>query len=175
MEWESEGGQVTRETVNVARGERRAIAPPSPTLATGEPTSPAPPIPAPAPSPPAPVSGDVALDASSQTSPPASAVASSRPFAPIVFWVGAGVTSALGVITIASGVDTANKHQAFENDPNASADSGRAAELRTNVLIAATAVVAAATLAIGLFGVDWNSRTTAVGRASSLGGPILEF
>jgi hypothetical protein len=61
-------------------------------------------------------------------------------------------------LTIASGVDTANKHSAFVSDPtDAGASSGRAAELRTNVLLGATGASAVATGVMALM-VDWHPR-----------------
>jgi tetratricopeptide (TPR) repeat protein len=98
---------------------------------------------------------------------------------PAVFWSAAGVTAVVGGVALWSGLNTVAKNDAYENyaDPerNPSATSeetergfeaARSAQTRTNVLLAGTAVAAAATLAIGLFFTDWAASAEADGRAS---------
>lgn len=75
---------------------------------------------------------------------------------PVVFWIGAAATAVLGGLTIASGVDVLDRAAAFEAEPTASkAAEGQAAETRSYVLGAATGIVGAATITVGLFVVDW--------------------
>ena len=95
---------------------------------------------------------------------------------PIVFWSGVGATAVLGGVTIWSGIDT-NKNpgpdavRAACNASGASTigssaytechdlyDQGKAHELRTNILIAATSVVGAATAVIGGFFTNWSGK-----------------
>jgi hypothetical protein len=71
--------------------------------------------------------------------------------------VGLGVTAVLGTATALSGVDTVNRHVAFmENPSEASAHAGENAQIRTQVLIGSTAVVAVATTIAGVFFVRWS-------------------
>lgn len=76
---------------------------------------------------------------------------------PAAFWLGLGVTAVLGGATIASGLDTRSQHDAFLRDPTPDArDRGRSAEVRTNVLLVATAVSAAATGLVGIAFTRWS-------------------
>ncbi len=71
---------------------------------------------------------------------------------PAWFGVTLGVTAALGAGTIASAVDTRDRHEAFERT-GLGAEDGESAELRTNVLVGVTAggVVASVVLAVVTF------------------------
>ena len=91
------------------------------------------------------------------------------------FWISAGATAVAGGFTIASGVDTANRHATFVQDcvppattrcPQLSTD-GQGAQTRTNVLIGVTAALGAATFATGLL-VRWHG---ASGSATVTAGP----
>ena len=85
--------------------------------------------------------------------------ADKRPFSPIVFYAAAGVTAALGGLTIASAVDTRAKHTAFEGNPtDAMGDAGASAQVRTNFLVGATAVALVSTAALGIFAVHWGKK-----------------
>jgi opacity protein-like surface antigen len=110
---------------------------------------------------------------------------SSKPFGPAVFLVGAGLT-AVGVgVTIWSGIDTQNNP-----GPNAvKADcagqgtncpqyqQGLSSQLRTNVLIGATAGVGAVTAVIGIFFTQWSHADTGAPTGKETGGlhltPVL--
>jgi tetratricopeptide (TPR) repeat protein len=108
--------------------------------------------------------------------------ASDRPRAglpPPVFWTAAGVTAVVAGVTLWSGLNTVAKKDAYEDyadperNPDATSDetergfeAARSAQTRTNVLLAGTAVAAAATLAIGVFFTDWAASAEADGRAS---------
>lgn len=81
---------------------------------------------------------------------------------PTFFFIGAGVTVALGAATVWSGLDTVNNpgKQAVQ-DRCIDADcelykNGRARQLRTNILIGATSVVGAATAVVGILLTDWD-------------------
>ena len=91
------------------------------------------------------------------TAPPAAvAVATKKPLSRTWFFVGLGGTAVVGGLTIASGVDTKNKHDAFEA-AGIDIEGGRAAQTRTNILLVATGTVGLATAAIGLFAVRWGT------------------
>jgi len=102
-----------------------------------------------------------------------------KPLPPLVTWIGLGVTAALGAATAISGVDALNGVKPYENaakawnectalmpQPGACAtqetnakellDKGRSRELRTNILIGATAVAAVGTGVIALLLTDWS-------------------
>jgi tetratricopeptide (TPR) repeat protein len=73
------------------------------------------------------------------------------------FWTGLGGTAVLGGVTIWSGVDTLSTKDDYDRNPTSKLkDEGQRAELRTNVLIASTGVLAAATAVIGIFFTDWD-------------------
>lgn len=73
------------------------------------------------------------------------------------FWIGFAATAAVGVGAVISGVDTFAKHTDFTERPtDEAAAEGDAAQTRTNVLLAVTGGLAAVTLALGLFVVDWD-------------------
>jgi hypothetical protein len=73
------------------------------------------------------------------------------------FWVPAGISVVLGGATLGSAIDTRNKYEAFSASPSqAGSDAGVSAQLRTNLLLGATAVSALTTAVIGLFLVRWN-------------------
>ncbi|MBS2017910.1 MAG: hypothetical protein JST00_33850 [Deltaproteobacteria bacterium] len=77
------------------------------------------------------------------------------------FWVGVGLTAALGAVTIASAVDTSDKHEAFRAQPTQDLqDRGLDAQLRTNLLAGGTGLVGIATLVAGAFFVKWGGERT---------------
>jgi hypothetical protein len=90
---------------------------------------------------------------------------------PIVFWTAAGVTAALGGITLWSGLNASAKNDAYEayaRQPSATSDEALrgyddalSAQTRTNVLLVSTGVVAAATAVVGLFFTDWGGAPSA--------------
>ena len=116
---------------------------------------------------PAPASGPESAPASvSAPAPaPAPAPASARGLSPVWFFVGAGATALSGGLTIASGVDTASKHSSFPhctpNCPGAST-TGQAAQTRTNVGVAITAVLGVATVVLIPL-VRWHAVQATVG------------
>jgi hypothetical protein len=88
----------------------------------------------------------------------------SKGLPPVVFWVGVGTTVALGGAAIWSGIDTLNNPgpEAVRAGCVGLGDScrlyrqGQMNELRTNVLIGATAVFAVASAVTGLFFTDFS-------------------
>lgn len=90
---------------------------------------------------------------------------------PVWFFVGAGVTVAVGAVATWSALDTKSAFDSYQRDLPAldqaaadrRVDDGHALETRTNVLWAVTGALAIGTAALGVFVVDWTpSRETAV-------------
>jgi tetratricopeptide (TPR) repeat protein len=102
---------------------------------------------------------------------PAAAAARSRGLPPWVFIGGAGASVALGGLSVWSGlntrahddayVDYAASPRAVPADAKRAYDRAYSAQTRTNVLLASTLVVAAASGLIGLVFTDWQSESTA--------------
>jgi hypothetical protein len=100
---------------------------------------------------------------------PGPEIDASKPFAlpREVFWIGVGITGALAVATTWSGIDTirepgkAHVKEVCSEPSRASEcsrlyDEGESKELRTNVLLGSTIVLAIATAATGLFATDFG-------------------
>jgi len=83
---------------------------------------------------------------------------------PIVFWVGASVTTAVGGATIWSGLDTVNNPGTDRVQAECEAgdeqcplyQEGRKKQLRTNILIGATGLLGVATALVGVLATDWD-------------------
>jgi hypothetical protein len=76
---------------------------------------------------------------------------------PAVFWIGTGLTVVAGGLFTWSGLDTLGAMKTYETNPSLEGyDDGVGLERRTNILAGTTAVLGAATLAIGLFATDWG-------------------
>ena len=91
----------------------------------------------------------------------ASPVVASSGLSPTWFWIGLGVSAALGGVTIGSAVDTKNKHDDFLASPsNHRQDSGESAQLRTTVFAGVTAASAVATALLGAVFVQWSPPST---------------
>jgi hypothetical protein len=108
------------------------------------------------------------------TSPPKEAPPSGDGASPAWFWVGLGLTAVAAGGVIASGVDTANRHDEFAASPSPeTADAGERAQLRTNVLIGVAAGLGIATGVVGIFVVDWGSGSSSAALSvSPLGGRL---
>lgn len=123
----------------------------------------------------APKGGGVGGDAGRETRP---APRVGKPLEPIWFFVGAGATLVAGGVAVWSGLDTKNAFDEYERDlprlTQAQADArvsdGHDRELRTNILIGATAGLGVATAVVGAFFVDW-SRESPRERGGLLLGP----
>ena len=100
--------------------------------------------------------------------------ASQSGISPVWFYVGVGATAVLAGATVLSGLDAVKKHDGFESGGCANGGSGplpvdceergrngETAQLRTNLLLGATAVLAATTVAVGIFAVRWKDGTRA--------------
>lgn len=102
------------------------------------------------------------IDTSDDGEPSSNAASESKGLPPLVTFIGAGVTGALLIATIVSGVDTNAGVDEYERVRSRELyDAGHAKEVRTNVLIGATAVCAAATGVIALLFTDWSSEEEA--------------
>ena len=76
---------------------------------------------------------------------------------PAVFWIGLGATALLGVAAGVSGLDTRERHDQFVQSPSEqAAQDGRAAQIRTNVLVGATIATGVLTGALGLLAIRWS-------------------
>jgi hypothetical protein len=147
-----------RQTVRIAAGQTQQIEWQPPVKQPAEPrgaqaTAPPPPVPA-------------------RAAPPTEQSAQSSGISPAWFAVGAGLTAALAAGTIASAVDTRNKHRDFEAT-GAGADAGRTSQTRTNALFFGTLAVGLGSAAIGIFAVDWSAGDSGVAlRMGPMGGRI---
>lgn len=95
---------------------------------------------------------------------------------PAYFAVGAVLTVGSGAALLWSGLDVLNQNDRYEADPTrARFDSGRRAEVRTNVLIATTATMGVATVVLGVF-TDWSrGRASAPAEQAGWTGRGMEF
>jgi hypothetical protein len=104
--------------------------------------------------------------------PPPEAPSAAGGLTPVWFAVALGATAAVGGATIASGVDAAGRHSTFQSQCQSpalpppschqNAIDGQSAQTRTNVLIAVTSVLGAATVATALL-VRWHGASIALG------------
>src|SRR5206468_1036343 len=79
---------------------------------------------------------------------------------PVWFWFGVGGTALLGGALVASAIDVKAKHDEYADAPTADLQSdGKAAQVRTNVLVSATAGAAVITAIVGFFFVGWSNRS----------------
>ncbi|MEJ7734993.1 MAG: hypothetical protein WKG00_38115 [Polyangiaceae bacterium] len=117
-----------------------------------------------------------AMGPSSPAAPPPPgadvSAAESRGISPAFFWVGAGATVVLGGVTAWSGLDTLDRHRKWDDGDDAAKDAGKAAQLRTNVLIGVTGALALGTAAIGIWAVDWGGSAPKSARVAVAPGGI---
>lgn len=149
----SADGAESDQTVPVAAEASVEVAPPAQTA----PVTPAPPPPvAPTVEPPPP-----------PPPPPATHAESSKKLSPTWFWIAGGATVLLAGASIASGVDTSDKHDAYAEDRtnNHKKNAGQSAQLRTNILWGATALVGIGAGTLGLFFVGWSAGPTVTASA----------
>jgi hypothetical protein len=155
VEGKASDGTVVRQSSDVQAGDVMSVAlVPS---AAGSAASSAAPSPAPASA----ASGASPAGTSPATTDEAQSAqphgSSSRRWSPVFVYFGGAVTLALGGITIWSGLDTLQQKDTFDKNPTqANLDSGKTKELRTNVLIGATAAVGVVTVVTALFLIDWK-------------------
>lgn len=85
----------------------------------------------------------------------------SRGVHPAWITVGGMATAALGGVTVWSAVDAKDKYESYLlTRKRVGYDTGRAAELRTNILFGATLGSAAAAILFAAFGVDYSSQAS---------------
>lgn len=102
---------------------------------------------------------------------------------PVFFYVGLGLTTALGAVTVLSGIHTLKVHDRFEHDGcnegatgprapdcGATSDAGKTSTLETNVLLGATAALAIATATTGVLLVKWADGTSVRARGAAAPG-----
>jgi len=154
VEGKASDGTAVRQSSDVQAGDVMSVAL-VPAAAGGAAAS-ASPSPAPAnAAPPASATAPAGTTDEAQSEEPHSS--SSRHWSPVFVYFGGAVTLALGGITIWSGIDTLQQKDAFDKNPTQSnLDSGKTKELRTNVLIGATAAVGVVTAVTALFLIDWK-------------------
>lgn len=97
--------------------------------------------------------------------------AANKPLPPTAFWISLGVTGALAGVTTWSGIDTLNARDRLPEPPTrAELDDVRGRIQRTDVLVAATVVLAAITTYGGFALVDWRTAPMSAAR-----GPVVSF
>jgi hypothetical protein len=99
------------------------------------------------------------------TAAPPSAQKAPTGLSPVFFFVGVGVTAALGGVTAVSGIDANAKYDDFATHRTVETrDPAKSAELRTNVLLGGAIVAALATGGLALWFTRWgSSRRTEAG------------
>jgi hypothetical protein len=84
-----------------------------------------------------------------------------------VTFAGAGVTAALGAATLWSGLDTLHARDDYQRQPTQQGyNDGAGRELRTNILIGATAIAGVATVAVAVFSTRWTGGPAMKDRAA---------
>jgi hypothetical protein len=154
------GGRVERRSVRVEPGATVEVSPELPATPT------------PATAPFAPVVGAGARANPDIAAPRRAPGGSADGLSPAWFFVGAGLTTVLGGLTIASGIDVRQREEEFYRAPTEEkAADGQSAETRTYVLGALTGAGALATAAVALFAVRWSggAATAAVGVSGAAG------
>lgn len=76
---------------------------------------------------------------------------------PLFFWAGTGLTAVAVGLSVWSGLDTLSARDDYEAAPTRSGyEDGVDLEVRTNALLVTSAVLGAATVALGLLSTDWG-------------------
>jgi hypothetical protein len=109
--------------------------------------------------------------------PPPPPPESTKPLGPVVFFVAAGLTVAVGAGTVVSGIDAKNnpgvdavrRACAGKDESCPEYQDGKAAETRTNVLLAVTGGAVLITAVIGIFFTQWSSPSTRSGTGTGTG------
>ena len=120
-----------------------------------------------------------------QDVPDPSAAPQGSGISPVFFVAGATLTAGLGIFTVWSGIDTLDKREAYDKNRTQSGfEEGQDLERRTNILIAATSVAAAATITLAIF-TDWSgsddgaeqlpARAPRLGVGATASGPALSL
>jgi tetratricopeptide (TPR) repeat protein len=123
------------------------------------------------------VSSAAPADASPATpaTPPAAPRGGTKRWSPLVVYGGGALALLAGGFAVWSGIDTLDALDAFDRDPSQSnLDAGRGKQLRTNIAIGATAVLALATAACAVYLVDWRRGSQTQARLGvTAAGPVL--
>jgi hypothetical protein len=166
-----EGKTPAHETVRVAQsvaageGVSVALVPPvaSATPAVVEPATPVPPPDSQPPATPRP------------DAPAPAARTGAKGLSPVFAIVGGVLTLAAGGVTVWSGLDTSSKKREYLDDQTqAKYDSGKAAQLRTNVLLGATGALFVATGVTAVFFTNWSGSREGVAVRIGPGGVSLQ-
>jgi hypothetical protein len=121
----------------------------------------------------APEAEEAASGTAAAAAPAAAQTAVSSKLSPAWFWTAAGITGAMAIGTIASGVDTVQQHSDFLLHPtDEGARAGQAADSRTQILLGTTAAFAVGTAALGVFGIDWSSGKPAAPAVMGIVAPV---
>lgn len=97
--------------------------------------------------------------------------AAKKPLPQTAFWISLGVTGALAGVTTWSGIDTLGARNSLPDTPTrAEVDDVRGRIQRTDILVVATAVLAAITTYGGVALVDWETASPSASR-----GPVISF
>jgi hypothetical protein len=129
------------------------------------------------------------VDAPPRKAKPAKPAAASKPDQPVaraprparglprtVVYVGAGVTAALGAATLWSGLDTQSAHDDYVKAPTDQGwEDGRSKQLRTNILLGATAASAITTAVIAVYFTKWSSERKTVAVTPTSTGATVGF
>jgi hypothetical protein len=110
--------------------------------------------------------------------PPPPPAESSEGLPPTVFWVGLGLTAAVGGVTVWSGIDTVNnpgEEAVRKNCEQGDTDcplyqDGLKSQLRTNILIGVTSALGVGTVIIGAFATDWGGSAPESEESGARGG-----
>jgi hypothetical protein len=133
-------GKVVRKVVTVRAGEQTSI-----TLAPVRETPPAEPLVGPP------------RDARDARDDGGALVGSRKPLPPVVVVIGVVLTAVAGGVTVASGLDTISKRNAFPSEPTqARLDAAFASQTRTNVLIGTTVGLGVVTAVLAAFFTDFS-------------------
>ncbi len=143
-------GATTGHAVDVPAGGTTDFVPPAPPRAA---------TPAPTPAQPAPVAPPPLQPMQPPSDQRPRTPEEDRGISPAWFVVGAVATAALAGVTIWSGVDTLDRHEAFLDGDDSAKGPGEDAQLRTNLLLGGTLLSAAGTAITGIF-VDWGGAPT---------------
>jgi hypothetical protein len=93
---------------------------------------------------------------------PSESSSSKKPLTPVVIVVGAALTAVAGGLSVASGLDTIAKRNAFPGDPTQDhLDAAFASQTRTNVLIGTTVGLGVVTAVLAVFFTDWSGSGSA--------------
>lgn len=93
-----------------------------------------------------------------------------------VVYAGAGLTAALGAVTLWSALDTQSAHDDYVKAPTHDGwEDGRSKQLRTNILLGATAASAITTAVIAVYFTRWSGERKSVAVTPTSSGATVGF